>query len=80
MYETRFAQSVGNIQNKAKFFNTTRASLSKTQYRLPQLNKSFSSSTAKSTKQKLDENEERVQELTSNIMNLRLQTRVNVVL
>lgn len=79
MYETRFSQSFGSMPNKTKFFNTTKSSLNKTQQRLPQLNRSFSSSTAKNAKQKLESLDEKVQDLSKKVLDLRLQTRVKII-
>lgn len=78
MFETRFSQSFGSMPNKTKFFNTTKSSLNKTQQRLPQLNRSFSSSTAKNAKQKLQSLDEKVQDLSKKVLDLRLQTRVKL--
>lgn len=55
MYNTRFSQSFGEISDpKNKMLATTRNSFaSRTDNKLPQLNRSFSYSNAKNAKQKL---------------------------
>lgn len=66
------------MPNKNKFFNTTKSSFPTSQYRLPQLNRSFSSTTAKSAKQKVAELDEKVMDLSKKVIDLRLQTRVHL--
>ena len=72
--DTRFSQSFNFLPNKAKILNTTRASLQKTQPKLPQLNRSYSST--KNTTQKVSNLDETVQDLCKKVTDLRLQTRV----
>lgn len=64
MYETRFAQSLSEINtSKYKGLGSTRGSMtSRNNYKLPQLSRSFSS-TAKSTTAKLTILDEKVQNL-----------------
>ena len=54
MHDTRFSQSSNDFTlNKAKMLATTRNSFSRTDSKLPHLNRSFSTSNAKNAKQKL---------------------------
>jgi hypothetical protein len=77
MNETRFSYSFADLGRKEKNLNTTRTSFhNKTNYRLPQLNRSLSSSTSKSAVHKLELLDERVQDLSRKTHDLRLQTRV----
>ena len=76
MQDTRFSQSFNLIPNKTKLLNTTRASLQKTQQKLPQLNRSYSST--KNTNQKLAQMDDTIQDLIKKVNTLRLQTRVRM--
>lgn len=80
MYDTRYSQSFNDFgSTKNKMLATTRNSfVSRTDNsKLPQLNRSFSYSNAKNAKQKINDLDERVQELNKRINELKLQTRVN---
>ena len=78
MHETRFSQSFNGFGNtRNKIMSSTRNSFtSRTNYKLPQLNRSFSNSSAKNTKQRLSDIDDKVQDLTKKVHDLKLQTRV----
>lgn len=79
MYDTRFSQSFGDFatSKKQQMLATTRNSFTnRTDNKLPQLNRSFSYSNAKNAKQKVSDLDDKLQELSKNLNELKLQTRV----
>lgn len=79
MYDNRFSQSFSEIGSTKyqKVLGSTRGSLtSRNNHRLPQLSRSFSSSTAKSTTQKLSIFEDKILDLQKKTNDVKLQTRV----
>lgn len=82
MHETRFSQSFSEFNGtRYKPLNSTRNSFTSRNshsHKLPQLSRSFSSSTAKSTTKKLFDMDEKVQDLSKKVHDLKLQTRVKI--
>ena len=78
MHQTRFSQSFSEINNdRHKILASTRQSFtSRNNYKLPQLNRSFSNSSAKNTKQRLQEIDDKVMDMSKKVHDLKLQTRV----
>ena len=78
MYENRFSQSFSEFNaSKYRVTGSTRGSLTtRHNHKLPQLSRSFSNSTAKSSTQRVSILDERVQELQKKTQDLKLQTRV----
>ena len=81
MHETRFSQSFSEMATQRnKILSATRNSFtSRTNYKLPQLNRSFSNSSCRSSKQRLSDLDNNVLELTKKVHDLKLQTRVRIV-
>lgn len=74
--DTRFSQSFTDFPVRPKLLSTTRHSFASRPSRLPQLSRSFSSSSTKNTKKRISDMDEQVADLSKKVHDLKLQTRV----
>ena len=82
MNETRYSQSFGDFsQRKNKLLSTgfTNNTMNTTM-RLPKLSRSLSSTSAKSAKQRVSVIEDNIGKVSSQLSDLRLDTRVSILL